>query len=223
MGCIRYAGGVLAGLLVVAFSGCNYTPPGRTITTTGNFTPGVLPTSKSKGGAGSPSVTTKRDEAERAAILESSIKLIQGAALKPGGDNFRLATQKLNQYFEGTARASYQLDPEVLEFLGGILPPEMIQSLQHARWAEGRDARHLEDCMMYYNIANRIGGSSTGSSRRSSSSLSAAWARERPRRSTPGPTTCCCEGWGPSRKVSGPSAPGRSWRSAANSTWTSGS
>ena len=157
MGCIRSAGAALAGLLVIAISGCNYTPPGRTVTTTGNFRPGVLPASKGKGVAGAPAALAKRDEAERAAILESSIKLIQGAALKPGGDNFRLATQKLNQYFEGTPRSGYQLDPEALAFLGGVLAPEMINALQLSRWAEGRDARHLEDCMMYYNIANRIG------------------------------------------------------------------
>ena len=39
---------------------------------------------------------------ERIAILESSITLIQRAALQPGGENFELAVKKLNQYFEGT-------------------------------------------------------------------------------------------------------------------------
>ncbi|APW63567.1 tetratricopeptide repeat protein [Paludisphaera borealis] len=162
MGCIRCAGAALAGLLVVAFSGCNYTPPGRTVATKGIFRPGVIPTSKGKGGS---AVVGKRDEVERAAILESSIKLIQGAALKPGGDNFRLATQKLNQYFEGTPGSQYQLDPEVLAFLTEILPPDMIQELQLPNWSERRDARHLEDCMMYHNIANRIGATGDDLSR----------------------------------------------------------
>ncbi|MDQ2622044.1 MAG: tetratricopeptide repeat protein, partial [Actinomycetota bacterium] len=101
---------------------------------------------------------TRRDEAERAAILESSINLIQGAALKPGGDNFRLATQKLNQYFEGTSLSEYQLSPESQAFLSRWLPPEMVEDLQKPHWSESRDARHLEDCMMYYGIANRVGG-----------------------------------------------------------------
>jgi len=157
MGCIRCAGAALAGLLVVAFSGCNYTPPGRTVAGTGTFKAGAVPLAKGKRSKGGGASLAKRDDVERAAILESSITLIQGAALKPGGDNFRLATQKLNQFFEGTPPENYQLDPEVLAFLSEILPPQMIQELQLPNWSERRDARHLEDCMMYHNIASRIG------------------------------------------------------------------
>ena len=233
MGCIRCAGAALAGLLVVAFSGCNYTPPGRTVTTKGNYRPGVLPTSKGKRGPGSGAVLGKRDEVERAAILESSIKLIQGAALKPGGDNFRLATQKLNQYFEGTPRASYQLDPEVLAFLSGILPPGMIESLQLPNWSERRDARHLEDCMLYYNIANRIGatGDDLARVRRvfdwiitqvqlvpagslGSQQVPQVYAR---------PYDLLLRGMGTESEGFWAERAGRSWRFAASSAWTSGS
>jgi hypothetical protein len=157
MGCIRCAGAALAGLLVVAFSGCNYSPPGRTVAGKGTFKAGSVPLAKGKRGKGGSMSLTKRDDVERAAILESSITLIQGAALKPGGDNFRLATQKLNQFFEGTPAESYQLDPEVHAFLSENLPPQLIQELQLPNWSERRDARHLEDCMMYSNIASRIG------------------------------------------------------------------
>ena len=98
-----------------------------------------------------------RDSTERAAILASSIELIQRAALSPGGDNFGLATQKLNQYFEGTSQADFQLDSAARAFLQPQLPPEILSELETAVWSK-RDARHLEDCMMYYGIASRVGG-----------------------------------------------------------------
>ncbi len=155
MGSIRCAGAALAGLLLVAVSGCNYVSPNRVELPKGTFRPGVTPT---LGGKATTAGAARRDEAERAAILDSSINLIQSAALKPGGDNFRLATQKLNQYFEGTPASEYHLSPEVRTFLARWLPPEMIEDLQSPHWSERRDARHLEDCMMYYGIANRVGG-----------------------------------------------------------------
>ena len=52
-----------------------------------------------------------RDSEERTAILESSVTLIQRAALQPGGNNFELAVKKLNHYFEGTSPSAYQLEP----------------------------------------------------------------------------------------------------------------
>jgi len=156
MGSIRCAGAALAGLLLVALSGCDYGSPNRAELPSGTFRPGVTPNPSGK--RATTATASRRDEAERAAILESSINLIQGAALKPGGDNFRLATQKLNQYFEGTPASEYHLPPEVRTFLGQWLPPEMVEDLQSPHWSESRDARHLEDCMMYYGIANRVGG-----------------------------------------------------------------
>lgn len=156
MGFIRCAGAALAGLLLVAISGCDYGSPNRGGLPSGTFRPGVTP--QPSGKRATTAAATRRDEAERAAILESSINLIQGAALKPGGDNFRLATQKFNQYFEGSPASEYHLSPDVQEFLGRRLPPEMLEEIQRPQWSEGRDARHLEDCMMYYGIASRVGG-----------------------------------------------------------------
>jgi hypothetical protein len=98
-----------------------------------------------------------RDSTERAAILASSIELIQRAALQPGGDNFGLAIQKLNQFFEGTPPNDYQLDSAARAFLQPQLPPEKMSELETSVWTS-RDARHVEDCMMYYGIASRVGG-----------------------------------------------------------------
>lgn len=158
MGSNRCAGAVRAVLLgftsAAVLSGCNYTPPNRTTTAAGTFRPGATATkSTAKAGASS-----RRDSVERAAILESSIQLIKSAALKPGGDNFRLATQKLNQFFEGTPPVEYLVKTDVLRFLSRQLPSKMMEELQAHQWSESRDARHIEDCMMYHDIASRVGG-----------------------------------------------------------------
>ena len=59
-----------------------------------------------------------RTPEERKAILDSSITLIQRAALQPGGKPLRARRcKKLNQYFDGTDPAEYQLDPAAREYL----------------------------------------------------------------------------------------------------------
>ena len=97
-----------------------------------------------------------RNAEERTAILESSITLIQRAALQPGGKNFELAVKKLNHYFEGTPPPRTSFDRRHAT----IWPPSCRLDAQEPREPNWnlRDTRHLEDCMMYYGIANRVAG-----------------------------------------------------------------
>ncbi len=143
--------GVALGLAV----GCDYSRERNDVKFSGTYREGAV---KASGSAKSQrKVTVARDSAERAAILASSIELIQRAALQPGGDNFGLATQKLNQFFEGTPESEYLLDFAARAFLQPQLPPEKLKEIETTVWSL-RDARHLEDCMMYYAIASRVGG-----------------------------------------------------------------
>jgi hypothetical protein len=161
MGSNRCAGAARAALLgftsaaLAIVAGCSYQAPVKTASSQGTYTPGAA-ISKTVGKAGPAG---RRDSIQRAAILESSIELIKGAALKPGGDNFRLATQKLNQFFEGTPPAEYVVRNEVLRFLSRQLPRKMMETVQSSKWSETRDARHLEDCMLYNDVASRVAGS----------------------------------------------------------------
>ena len=113
---------------------------------------------------GLPEAAPERDVAERAAILASSIELIQRAALVPGGDNFRLATDKLNQFFDATPQSEYQMDSAMRAYLESHYPRDpqsersLIDELENRTWSPKRDARHLEDCMLYATIAKRVGG-----------------------------------------------------------------
>jgi hypothetical protein len=144
------------GLALTPLCGCDYSAPDFA-----DYTP-VRGTSYSVPAAGAPDVSGKsavapRAQEQRIAILESSITLIQRAAVQPGGKNFQLAVQKLNQYFEGTPSAAYRLDSAPREYLVGQLPPGMVKQLENREWIL-RDTRHLEDCMMYYAIATRVAG-----------------------------------------------------------------
>ena len=65
--------------------------------------------------------------------------------------------KKLNQYFDGTDPAEYQLDSASREYLATQLPPAFLKRLESRDW-DPRDTRHIEDCMMYYGIANRVAG-----------------------------------------------------------------
>ena len=91
------------------------------------------------------------------AILESAMNLIQRATLQPGGENFKLAVQKLNHYFEGTSPTAYELESAPREYLKTQMPVDAITGLSDRNWSL-RDTRHIEDCMMYYPIANRVAG-----------------------------------------------------------------
>jgi len=103
--------------LALALAGCDYSrPASETLSPGGTYKPGTV---KLQGARSTPKPAGKvvRDTEEKAAILKSSIELIQRAALQPGGDNFRLATQKLNQYFEGTPEQEYQIPSPARAFL----------------------------------------------------------------------------------------------------------
>jgi hypothetical protein len=63
----------------------------------------------------------------------------------------------LNQYFEGTDPAEYQLESASREYLRSQLRPAALSDLESSKWTL-RDARHLEDCLMYYGIATRVAG-----------------------------------------------------------------
>ena len=103
--------------------------------------------------------STAPEVVQQAAILDSVLRLLTTAGTNPGGDNFTIATEQLNQYFNRNATgAEFTLNQPTLEYLTTIQIPETaIKALQEPKFSI-RDARHIEDCMMYYGLANRIAG-----------------------------------------------------------------
>lgn len=97
-------------------------------------------------------------EGRRTALLRSVIQLIEEAATTPGGRNFAIATDYLNHYFDGTAPAEFVMRPESRAFLAEVkLPPKAIAELEAPQFTD-RDARHIEDCLLYHAVANRVAG-----------------------------------------------------------------
>jgi hypothetical protein len=148
---------LFVGLALGLAGGCDYSRDRPDEMPSGNFTPGSLPVS-SLTKSERPG-TTARESSDRALILSSSIELIQTAALRPGGENFRMATQQLNQFFEGTPDSEYRIDSAERAYLSvEQWPQELLADLEKPNWDPRTDARHLEDCMMYSVIASRVGG-----------------------------------------------------------------
>ena len=114
-------GMVCFGVALGLATGCDYSRDRVGDVPTGTYRPGMMAPPGSTRTPSKP--VAARDSTERAAILASSIELIQRAALQPGGNNFGLAIQKLNQFFEGTPQADYQLDSATRAFLQPQLPP----------------------------------------------------------------------------------------------------
>lgn len=154
-----WSGLAAAGLGLAMAAGCDYSIPDLDSSPHGKIDLGHIPAGRKPGGpAAVAGGAARRSPEERKAILDSSITLIERASIKPGGEHYAQAVKKLNQYFdEGTDPALYQLDSATREYLVGQTGPEAIDRLQRRDWTD-RDTRHIEDCMMYYKIANRVAG-----------------------------------------------------------------
>ncbi len=100
------------------------------------------------------------DQKERQdAILGNVIRLVQSAATTPGGKHFETATKNLNEYFEGGTRpGDYLMSPSTRQFLLTMLPETLVKEFEATTFDPRFDGRHLEDCMLYNEIANRIAG-----------------------------------------------------------------
>ncbi len=101
----------------------------------------------------------------REVILANVIRLMRDAYKNPGGRSFELATENLNELFEqGTTPADYAPTPDSRDFLSRKIfeltkqdPAPVVKSLSSTKFVN-RDARHIEDCMLYHAVATRIAG-----------------------------------------------------------------
>jgi hypothetical protein len=96
-------------------------------------------------------------ESDKQAILDNVVKLIQTAPLKPGGDNFAIATQNLNKYFSTVGPEQFAIASPTRALLLQQMPEGVVQDLED-RTFRMPDARHIEDCMLYHSVATRVGG-----------------------------------------------------------------
>ena len=98
----------------------------------------------------------------RAAVLDSVVKLIESAAFAPppppgSPSNFSLAAAQLNYYFEGAPAAEFAMDAPAREYLLPKIKEAGLRSLEDRKFTD-RDARHIEDCLLYRSVAAHVAG-----------------------------------------------------------------
>lgn len=104
---------------------------------------------------GSGDITS--ESGDPSVVLKQVIQLIQSAATNPGGENFTLATESLNDYFAGAEPEDFALPEDEAAFLNKqLLPPGAPKSIANPRFSGLLDGRHIEDCMLYRGVATAI-------------------------------------------------------------------
>jgi len=93
------------------------------------------------------------------AILSNVYRLLETASLRPGGENINIATSNLNQYFKGLPDEKFALSGEARAFLTEQLEGTnfRVEPFEDPNF-DVPDARHIEDCLLYHQIANRVAG-----------------------------------------------------------------
>ncbi|WP_152053666.1 hypothetical protein [Tautonia marina] len=99
------------------------------------------------------------DPEMREALLRNVVTLLERAALTPGGQNIKIATENLNNYFKSNPDSDFQLSDTARAYLEEQLADSPFQTSDFGTRAfEQKDARHIEDCLLYHNIAARVAG-----------------------------------------------------------------
>ncbi len=161
--------------LILSSSGCDYSSSKPPILPT-EVISGPLPSNNGRPGGEASAFVSPTAEAppteidpeilkRREIILGSVLKMMRTASSNPGGRNFELATENLNDLFDqGFTDADFRLAPQAIDYLKrkingmtGQDPEPALKALQTRKFVS-RDARHIEDCMLYHSVATRVGG-----------------------------------------------------------------
>jgi hypothetical protein len=142
-------------LVLLVVVGCDYSSPEDLSDYKSNkpnaslITPNNSGDVKSKASAQGSNSLSADEQAKRDAILERVITLIRTASLKPGGDNFTIATESLNQYFgQDALPVDYRMSAGARNFLLAAFDEKTVKGLESPTFDVRRDARHIEDCML---------------------------------------------------------------------------
>ena len=165
------------GVIAVGFSltvtGCDYSAKKSSVKSLDSYV-GPLPNQPRRASSAvfeDNNSETPRNEGDselakrREVILANVVNLMKLAYDHPGGRNFEMATENLNELFEfGAKPADYaQTKPshdflvQKIHDLTGQDPEPILKSLSAPKFTI-RDARHIEDCMLYRSVALRVAG-----------------------------------------------------------------
>lgn len=100
-------------------------------------------------------------ETQSKGLIANVIQLLRDAATNPGGSNFDIAKDDLNQHYLHTPPSEFRLDQAEREYLERKFGVEkvkgMVTDLETPRYTF-RDSRHIEDCLLLSTIARRVAG-----------------------------------------------------------------
>jgi hypothetical protein len=149
------------GVLVLAFSallaGCMGRDDADPIDLPSSAGAGISPADPKSPGILNAQGGVNKSEGDRKAILSGIMQLVRSAPDNPGGDNFTIATEHLNQYFEGVDAKSFAMEEPERAYLLPRIKEKGINDLESPQF-QIRDARHIEDCILYNSIATRVAG-----------------------------------------------------------------
>ena len=160
-------------ILATSLAGCDYSPKKPKVVPRA-IESGPLPTPPGKARptttvvVGESAPTNQRDpevEARHKIYLENIINLMKRAYTKPGGHDFEIATENLDELFnQKFGPADFNLSPASRDFmlramfqLTGKDPEPQVKAFM-SRTFTARDSRHIEDCMLYHSVATRVAG-----------------------------------------------------------------
>ena len=161
--------------LATILAGCDYQPRKKKVVEA-QITGGPLPSAPGRPSVARSAVTSPEAKSpivevsaelqkRREIILANFISLIETSATNPGGRNFAIATENLNDLFgQGYKPSDFAYEPANRDFLLRKIydlttqdPEPIVKSFCSEKFTI-RDARHIEDCMLYRVVANRVAG-----------------------------------------------------------------
>ena len=139
--------------LILGLAGCDYSA--ESLPSSHAVPVGPVTTSDSVATPRIPSDSI--DVERRLGIHANVVNLIRKAGLNPGGSHLSQAITNLNLYYEGADPSTFALSGASRDYLRSQSAEAAVREVESPSFSL-RDARHLEDCLLYRGIAERVAG-----------------------------------------------------------------
>lgn len=146
-------------LILVAVSGC-----GDSATAPPAVDPSAASTDPADAqvasGAGRAGFGGSGSDVGEGSLIDAIMHLTRTAATNPGGDNFNIVKDHLNEIFAEARPGQFAMSDQARDYLltrFGDGAERALSDLENPSFTF-RDSRHIEDCLLLSTIANRVAG-----------------------------------------------------------------
>lgn len=122
--------------------------------------PAADPATATATGGGETGIARSSSDVDEGSLIDAIMHLTRTAATNPGGDNFNIAKDHLNEVFAGAKPEQFAMSDDARQYLikrFGDGAERAIADLENSEFTF-RDSRHIEDCLLLSTIANRVAG-----------------------------------------------------------------